>query len=67
MFIYILYYGSTKEKTNTFVIDSVSHLRYIASILPIILVSVVVDRGFETRSGQCKDYEIYLLFVVACM
>ena len=32
--------------------------RYIGSVMVGVLASSVVDRGFEPRSGQTKDYKI---------
>jgi len=37
----------------------------IDDVMVSVLVSRVVDRGFEPRSGQTKDYKIELVFVAS--
>ena len=34
------------------------HVNRIGAVMIIVLASSAVDRGFESRSGQNKDYEI---------
>ena len=36
----------------------------IGGVMVSVLVSSAVDRGFETRSGQTKDYEIVYLLLL---
>ena len=51
------------SKTKTYIYDehirpSIAILNLISDVLVTVLASVAVDRGFEPRSGQTKDYEI---------
>ena len=46
------------EYVNYF-LDSLSYIRNrIAAVMVSVLASSAVDRGFEPRSGQTKDYKI---------
>jgi hypothetical protein len=46
------------EYVNYF-LDSLTNIRnHIAAVMVSVLASSAVDRGFEPRSGQAKDYKI---------
>jgi hypothetical protein len=41
------------------------NFNYIGSVMVIVFASNAVDRGFEPRSGQTKDYEIGICCISA--
>ena len=46
------------ERTSIRYNKSIDHVNRVGSVMVSVLASSAVDHGFETRSGQTKDYKI---------
>jgi hypothetical protein len=55
--------NSNSELPLNYMHFSISGNRFDAGVMVSVLASSVVDRVFESRSGQTKDYEIGICFL----